>query len=384
MEAQIDDLLDATRLRAGQPLALRRRPTDLVALARQAVELQQQATDRHRLTLAAAVPSLVGAWDPGRLERVLGNLLGNALKYSPARRGGHRRGGGGGGAAVLVVRDAGVGIPAAELPHVFERFRRAGNVADRIAGTGLGLAGARDIVEQHGGSIAVESVEGRGSAFTVRLPLAPGRPGRAGGGCPARPGESRRWAAIPAAAHPGGRCPRRPTGPLERRRRTPTRRLSDGAARAPPSGARRERGRGPAPRPLRRRGAGTGARGRRAAAGWCRRLGPPPGRGAGVPVLEEAAGDVAPAQPEGQRRGQGEHADDGHEQGVDDRRPDLQLVEGDEDGEGEHGRPGQRRPAGPGRRRGPCRWPRAPGWRRRCARSAPTSSTTRATTTLGR
>jgi len=81
-----------------------------------------------------------------------------------------------GGAAVLVVRDSGVGIPAADLPHVFERFRRAGNVADRIAGTGLGLAGAKEIVEQHGGSIAVESVEGRGSAFTVRLPLAPGPP----------------------------------------------------------------------------------------------------------------------------------------------------------------------------------------------------------------
>jgi PAS domain S-box-containing protein len=173
METQIDDLLDATRLRAGKPLDLRRRPTDLVALARQAVE-QQQATDRHRLRLTATVPSLDGEWDADRLERVLDNLLGNAVKYSP-------QGGEIGvevaaedGAAVLTVRDHGVGIPAADLPHVFERFWRAGNVEGRIAGTGLGLAGAKDIVEQHGGTIAVESAEGRGSTFTVRLPLNPG------------------------------------------------------------------------------------------------------------------------------------------------------------------------------------------------------------------
>ena len=207
MEAQIDDLLDATRLRAGQPLALRRRPTDLVALARQAVALQQQASDRHRLTLAAAVPSLVGAWDPGRLERVLGNLLGNALKYSP-------RGGeitvevaATDGAAVLVVRDPGVGIPAAELPHVFERFRRAGNVADRIAGTGLGLAGARDIVEQHGGSIAVESVEGHGTTFTVRLPLAPWRPGRAAAGARRGPESHAARPLSPQQLTPAGDAP---------------------------------------------------------------------------------------------------------------------------------------------------------------------------------
>ena len=66
----------------------------------------------------------------------------------------------------------GVGIPTADLPHVFPRFRRGGNVTDRISGTGIGLAGAARIVEQHGGTMDVESTEGQGSTFTLRLPLA--------------------------------------------------------------------------------------------------------------------------------------------------------------------------------------------------------------------
>jgi signal transduction histidine kinase len=64
-----------------------------------------------------------------------------------------------------------MGIPAAELPHIFEQYYRASNVVGKVAGTGIGLAGARQIVEQHGGSIEVESEEGRQTTFTVRLPL---------------------------------------------------------------------------------------------------------------------------------------------------------------------------------------------------------------------
>jgi signal transduction histidine kinase len=122
--------------------------------------------------LEAAEPGLVGSWDVRRLERVLANLLENAVKYSPdggeivvrvARDDADST-------AVLQVADTGVGIPAADLPHVFERFYRAGNVGE-IQGTGIGLAGVRQIVEQHAGSIAVESCPGIGSTFTVRLPL---------------------------------------------------------------------------------------------------------------------------------------------------------------------------------------------------------------------
>jgi signal transduction histidine kinase len=70
------------------------------------------------------------------------------------------------------VHDAGIGIPAEELPHVFEQFYRATNVSGRIAGSGIGLATARQVVAQHAGRIDVESIEGQGSTFTIRLPLA--------------------------------------------------------------------------------------------------------------------------------------------------------------------------------------------------------------------
>lgn len=76
-----------------------------------------------------------------------------------------------GAEAVLVVRDRGLGIPARDLPHLFAWFHRGANVQGRIEGTGVGLASVRLIIEQHRGSIAVESREGEGSTFTVRLPL---------------------------------------------------------------------------------------------------------------------------------------------------------------------------------------------------------------------
>ena len=70
------------------------------------------------------------------------------------------------------MQDEGLGIPAQDMPRVFERFHRAANVIGKIGGTGVGLASSRQIVEQHGGTIAVESQEGRGTRFVVRLPLA--------------------------------------------------------------------------------------------------------------------------------------------------------------------------------------------------------------------
>ena len=78
-----------------------------------------------------------------------------------------------GRSALLVVRDEGVGIPQDDLPHVFDRFHRGANVIGRFAGTGLGLASARELVELHGGAISVESEEGKGSTFVVRLPVNP-------------------------------------------------------------------------------------------------------------------------------------------------------------------------------------------------------------------
>jgi signal transduction histidine kinase len=171
----LDELLDVARLQAGQPLELNREPKDLVELVRQAAAEHQQTTERHRLHVEAAESHLVGQWDAARLERVLDNLLTNAIKYSP--NGGDitltvaREEDAYGAWAVVRVSDQGVGVPAADLPRIFEQFRRGGNVVGRYGGTGLGLAAVSQIVREHGGCISVDSQEGVGSTFTMRLPL---------------------------------------------------------------------------------------------------------------------------------------------------------------------------------------------------------------------
>lgn len=169
-----EDLLDVTRVQAGR-LELQREPTDLVALARRVLTRRQMTTEQHALTLVTGLERLVLHVDPRRMEQVLSNLIGNAIKYSP--EGGvievtirvddelHE--------ALLSVRDQGIGIPQHEQAQVFGRFARAGNAQTYgISGTGLGLYLCRELVEQHGGRIWLESAEGRGSTFFVALPLA--------------------------------------------------------------------------------------------------------------------------------------------------------------------------------------------------------------------
>lgn len=185
MAAQLADLVDAVRLRLGRPLDLRRVPTDLVDLGRAAVSEHRTATVARHLRLEASVQTLEATVDPVRVRRVLANLLSNAVKYSP--EGGEivvgvdRDEGPDGPCAVLTVRDRGIGIPADDLPHLFEWSHRGRNVG-RISGTGIGLAGSYRIARQHGGTISVESREGEGSSFAVRLPIdAPGDPGTPSG-----------------------------------------------------------------------------------------------------------------------------------------------------------------------------------------------------------
>jgi signal transduction histidine kinase len=177
MAELINELLDVAQLQAGQELALTLRPIDLVELVRRVVDGHAQVAPSHRIAVDCPDAALVGAWDAFRLERVLDNLLANAVKYSPEgseiavsvaeEESEDRRW------AVVAVRDHGIGIPPGELPHVFDRFRRATNATCRTGGRGIGLAGARQIVEQHGGTLTAESEEGVGSIFTVRLPLDP-------------------------------------------------------------------------------------------------------------------------------------------------------------------------------------------------------------------
>ncbi|GAC1348059.1 MAG: hypothetical protein NVSMB27_14890 [Ktedonobacteraceae bacterium] len=172
MTTMIDELLDLAQLQTRQQLELDAHPVDLVKLARQVVmTVQQSMAKRHTIRVEAAIPELVALCDAPRMERVLANLLSNAIKYSPW-----------GGEinvavaqeqdwAVLAVRDQGVGIPAADLPHIFEPFQRASNVTGKIQGTGIGLASALQIIQQHGGSITATSEEKLGTTFTFRLPL---------------------------------------------------------------------------------------------------------------------------------------------------------------------------------------------------------------------
>jgi PAS domain S-box-containing protein len=169
-----DDLLDIARLQARQ-LELHPQPTDLVRLAQRAVERQQIMTGRHTITLVSAVKRLVLSIDPRRIEQVLSNLISNAIKYSPEggpiavtiNRDIQRA------EAILSVRDHGIGIPAQQQVQVFQRFVQAENArAHGIEGAGLGLYLCRAIVEQHGGRIWLESVEGRGSTFFIALPVA--------------------------------------------------------------------------------------------------------------------------------------------------------------------------------------------------------------------
>jgi signal transduction histidine kinase len=181
MNMLINELLDFAQLQVGQPLELFRRRFDLVKMCSRLVDEYQQSTRKHQIVFETSVPELICLWDPLRIERVLDNLISNAIKYSPeggritlgVRRDTSNVEGGELNAnwATLIVKDEGVGIPEADIPYIFDWFRRAGNVSGRIRGTGIGLAVVRRVVEQHGGTIEVASKEGEGSTFTIKLPL---------------------------------------------------------------------------------------------------------------------------------------------------------------------------------------------------------------------
>jgi len=171
----VDELLDLTRVRMGHELELDVAPADLVTIARRLAAEYQKISPRHTIRVETALHRVLGDWDEARIERIVANLVSNAVKYSP--RGGEimievsEEGTGEDERwAVLVVRDHGIGIPPDELERVWEPYYRATNIAGTVSGSGIGLAGTRHIVEQHGGKIAVESAVGD-TTFTVRLPL---------------------------------------------------------------------------------------------------------------------------------------------------------------------------------------------------------------------
>ena len=169
MASMIDDLVDSARLDSGQ-LVLHAEPTDLWPMVLDIVSRAWTTQDQARLQIERppeVLPKVL--LDPARFERIFVNLVGNALKYSPpaefvtigieARE----------VEIVVAVRDRGCGVPAEEVPHLFERYYRA-RTGKRVEGLGLGLFIARQLVEAHGGRVWVESELGKGSTFAFTLP----------------------------------------------------------------------------------------------------------------------------------------------------------------------------------------------------------------------
>jgi signal transduction histidine kinase len=172
LHRMINALLDVSRIEQGR-LGLERSMLDVGALVRHTVAEIQTMNSQHRFDVQSPDTPLWIAGDALRLEQVLYNLVGNAMKYGPQV----------GPTTISIaaqddivrvaVRDRGIGIPAGDLPHLFERFYRASNVSvDNISGVGIGLFVVQEIVALHGGSVTVESQEGRGSTFTICLPRA--------------------------------------------------------------------------------------------------------------------------------------------------------------------------------------------------------------------
>lgn len=175
LTAMAGDLLDLARLESGH-LGIDPASTDLADLIDQAVQAAQITAAGKQLTVSVNVAGhLFLHADAQRLRQVADNLLGNAIKYTPA-----------GGAITIAVHphgedqivwtftDTGIGIPVADRPRLFRRFYRASSALQhRIPGTGLGLVVARAIIERHHGTIGLADHHGPGTTFVITLPVKP-------------------------------------------------------------------------------------------------------------------------------------------------------------------------------------------------------------------
>jgi PAS domain S-box-containing protein len=173
MATIVENLLELSRSQANR-LLLRSEPSDIVTIARDVARDLQGRSAIHRLSIDPPVESAIVSADPVRIERILHNLMENAIKYSP---------GGGeimtfirkdGNYLLVGVRDQGIGISKEDQGRLFQSFERLGIefTAKSIQGTGLGLKVCRILVEAHGGRIWVESEAGKGSTFFFTLPAA--------------------------------------------------------------------------------------------------------------------------------------------------------------------------------------------------------------------
>ncbi len=172
MNSMVDQMIEAARLEEGR-LELHPADTDLRELAQRAVDMIQPFADQsHQLVLEQPPEAIRALVDQERIGTILGNLLSNAIKYSPS---------GGrvicsvlskGAYGIISVTDEGLGIPPEQLDRLFTRFGRlVTRETEHIGGTGLGLYLSRELARLHGGDVTVESQPGRGSTFSLSLPL---------------------------------------------------------------------------------------------------------------------------------------------------------------------------------------------------------------------
>jgi PAS domain S-box-containing protein len=172
LQRLVNTLLDFSRIEAGR-LRASFEPVDLSGLTAELASTFRSAMERAGLTLTVDCPPLPeqAYVDREMWEKVVLNLLSNAFKYT-FEGGVTVRTQARGGQAILTVEDTGTGIPAHELPHIFERFHRVEGARGRTQeGTGIGLALVAELIRMHGGTVEARSTEGQGSIFTVSLPL---------------------------------------------------------------------------------------------------------------------------------------------------------------------------------------------------------------------
>jgi two-component system NtrC family sensor kinase len=167
----VDDLLNLGRIEAG--FDVRREVVQLDQLIRLALEnIRKQVEDKNHqiiLEMPAQLPSLLA--NPVQMRQMIDNLLDNAVKYTLPGGKINLRVATAQKQIIMQIQDAGIGIPAVDLPYIFDKFYRASNSGSDVTGTGLGLAIVKSIIESHNGRIWVESEIGQGTTFTIVLPL---------------------------------------------------------------------------------------------------------------------------------------------------------------------------------------------------------------------
>lgn len=170
LNTMVSDLLDTTRAESGS-LSLKMATMDLRTAVGDAVNLFQGYSKTHSISYECPPDAVLCKFDATRMSQVFNNLVSNAIKYSPL----------GGMIAVSLVRtddaavvritDTGIGVSDEDKTTIFEPFRRSSGTKDTIPGVGLGLFTSRKIVVSHGGNITVESSEGSGATFVVKIPM---------------------------------------------------------------------------------------------------------------------------------------------------------------------------------------------------------------------